>query len=189
MPNLYITDDQLRTAGVAPEADDEDVFDLLAEAVSRMFDREAEVPDGFFNVADAEVSLKSYIANGTKFLRLFPYIAGSITIIDVDGDDIFEAVAADREYRETVDSYLILNDVPCIDTPIDVTARYGFAALAADIQQACIEQALAMWRKKDLSFAEMSGVSSAVITAEFTPTFSAVANRYRGLYSQNSYFA
>jgi hypothetical protein len=190
MPNLYITAAQLTNAGVAPEADTSEIFDLLAGAVSRMFDRECEVPDGFFSAAAASgVTLKSYIANGTKFLRLFPYIAGSITIIDVDGDDIFEAAAADREYRETADGYLVFDTIPCIDTPIDVTARYGFASLAADIQQACLEQALAMWRKKDLSFAEMSGVSSAAITAEFSPTFSAVANRYRGLYSQNSYFA
>lgn len=190
MPNLYITAEQLKNVGIASESDSDEVFDLLCASVSRMFDRECEVSDGFFNAAPASgVTLKSYIANGTKFLRLSPYIPGTITIIDVDGDDRFEAAPADREYRETADGYLIFDTVPCIDTPIDVTARYGFAAIAADIQQACLEQALAMWRKKDLSFAEMSGVSAAAINAEFSPTFSAVVNRYRGLYSQNSYFA
>jgi hypothetical protein len=189
MPNLYVTTEQLTASGIATEADADAVFDLLAEAVSRIFDRECEVPDGFFNAAAASgVTLKSYVANGTKYLQLFPYIPASITIIDVDGEDRFEAVTADREYREK-DGYLIFDNEPCSGVAIDVTARYGFTAIPADIQQACIEQALAMWRRKDLTFAEISGVSAAAVNAEFSPTFIAVTNRYRGIYSQNSLFA
>jgi hypothetical protein len=189
MPDLYIKTELLKNAAVANEADNDDVFDVLVEAVSRMFDRECEVPDGFFNAApDSGVTLKSYIANGTKYLQLSPYIPGTITIIDVDGDDRYEAVTSDREYQEK-EGFLIFDSEICSGIPIDVTARYGFAAIPADVQQACIEQALMMWRRKDLTFADISGVATAAVVAEFSPTFIAVTTRYRGIYSQNSLFA
>lgn len=187
MPNLYVTTAQLKAAGIGDDAASADtVWDLLAEAVSRLFDRECEVADGFFNAAPGSgVTLKSYTGNGTKFLKVFPYIGATITIVDINGTDYFEALAADRQYAER-DGYLVFNFEISKDTPIDVTARYGFAAIPADIQQACIEQALAMWRKKDMSFADISGVSAAAVNAELSPTFSAVAKRYREIYSSNT---
>ena len=188
MPNAYVTDEQLKVFGVATESDDTSVWELLAEAVSRVFDRECNVADGFFNAAASGVTLRSYRANGTRYLELFPYIASSITIIDVDGTDYYDAVVANREYREKENFIIFDAEIPN-ETPIDVTARYGFAAIPVDVQLACIEQALAMWRRKDLSFAEISGVSAAAVNAEFSPSFVATTKRYRELYSGNTYFA
>lgn len=188
MPNLYIETALLKSFGVAPESDDTNVWNLLTEGISRMFDRECEVPDGFFNVADDEVSLRSYRANGTRYLELFPYIAGTITIIDVDGTDVFEAVAADRTYREK-EGFLIFDGEITADTSIDVTARYGFTAIPADVKLACIEQALLNWRRKDMSFADISGVPAAAALAEFSPSFVATTKRYREQYSGRNYFA
>lgn len=188
MPNLYIEVEALKSFGVAPDADNTNVWNLLAENVSRLFDRECEVVDGFFNVVGDSVSLKSYLANGTRYLRLWPYTAGSITIIDVDGTDYYEAVAADRLYKEK-DGYLIFDSEIPNETPVNVTAIYGFAAIPADVKFACIEQALAQWRKKDISFAEISGVSAAAVNAEFSPSFLATTKRYRELYSPNTYFS
>lgn len=188
MSNLYVTEQQLKSFGIAPESDTPDVWQLIAEGVSRVFDRECEVADGFFSAAGENVSLRSYRANGTRFLQLFPYIADSITIIDVDGTDYFEADAADRLYKEK-DGYLIFDSEITNETPVNVTAIYGFTAIPADVQYACIEQALAQWRKKDLSFAEISGVSAAAVNAEFSPSFTAATKRYRELYSTNNYFS
>lgn len=188
MPDLYITEANLKASAIANEADSDDIYELLAESVSRLFDRECETVDGFFSVAAEEVFLRSYRANGTQYLKLFPYISGSVTIIDIDGTDYFEAVASDQQYQEQ-DGYLVFDFGITKDTLINVTARHGFAAIPADIQQACIEQALFMWRKKDLAFADLSGVSSAAVNAEFSPTFSAVTKRYREIYSPNTYFS
>jgi hypothetical protein len=182
----YVDPDVLKASAEASEASDNQVWDTLAEAVSRLFDRECEVPDDFFAVAPAEgaETIKTIRTNGTKYLEIGPYIADSITALTIDGDDRFD----DDTYYEQ-DGYLIFeSEVPTFALKAIVTARFGFSAIPGDIAQACIEQALFMWRKKDLAFTEMSGVSSAVITAEFSPTFAAVAKRYRGLYSQNSYF-
>jgi hypothetical protein len=188
MPDLYITVDVLKNAALDNEADNTPVWELLAESVSRLFDRECEVSDGFFSKAGDEVSLRSYRGNNTQYLKLFPYIPDSITIISIDGDDYYDITVSQRRYRER-DGYLIFN-YPVSDTAfIDVTAIYGFAAIAADIKQACIEQALQLWRKKDLGFCRLSGISAAAINAEFSPTFTAVTKRYRELYSANTFFS
>lgn len=186
--NLYITVDVLKNAAVDNEADNNSVWELLAESVSRLFDRECEVSDGFFSKAGTEPALRSYRGNNTQYLRLFPYIADSITIIDIDGDSYYDVLVSNRRYRER-DGYLIFN-YPVPETAfIDVTAIYGFSDIAADIKQACVEQALQLWRKKDLAFADLSGVSAAAINAEFSPTFAAVTKRYRELYSSNTFFS
>jgi hypothetical protein len=188
MPDLYITADELKDVAIAQEADGVDTWELLAESVSRLFDRECVVSDGFFSKAGEEVSLRSYRGNNTQYLKLFPYIANSITIINIDGDDYYDALVSNRRYRER-DGYLILNYPISENSFIDVTAIYGFAAIAADIKQACIEQALQLWRKKDLAFADLSGISAAAINAEFSPTFTAVTKRYREIYSSNTFFS
>ena len=186
--NAYITDEQLKLFAVGNESDETDVWELLAEAVSRMFDRQCDVADGFFNKTSGSVSLKSYRANGTRYLELFPYIPDSITIIDVDGTDYFEATPANRLYREKENYILFDSEIPD-GTPIDVTAKYGFAEIPMDIKFACIEQGLLMWRRKDVAFADLSGVSGAIANAEFSPTFLSTVKKYRELYAGNEFFA
>lgn len=186
--NLYVTKEQLRNFAIADEADNTDVWELLSEAVSRLFDRKCEVSDGFFSPAAASATSREFRANGTRYLGLDPYISSSITVIDVDGTDYFEAVAADREYRET-ENFLLFDGEFAAETPITVTARWGFAAIPIDITLACIEMAIAMWRRKDMAFADLSGVSAAVVNTEFSPTFAATVSRYSELYSKNKFFA
>jgi len=188
MPNLYVEVETIKNAAVANEADNDDVWELLADGVSRLFDRECEVSDGFFNVAEVAVSTKSFRGKSTQYLKLSPYIPDSITSIDDAGTEYFEADESDRQYHEA-DGYLVFDFNLPTSAIIAVTARFGFAAIPSDIQMACIEQALFQWRKKDLAFADMSGVSAAAINAEFSPTFSAVTKRYREIYSLNTYFS
>lgn len=188
MANLYITDEQLKLFAVGSESDETDVWELLAEAVSRLFDRQCDVADGTFNKTTDVVSLRNYRANGTRYLQLFPYIPASITIIDVDGTDYYEAVVADRLYREK-EGFLIFDSEIAVETPIAVTAKYGFAEIPLDIRFACIEQGLMMWRRKDLSFADISGVPAGAILSELSPSFMAAVKKYREIYAENSFFA
>jgi hypothetical protein len=108
MAGVYVTDEVLKIFAVGQEADTTVVWELLAEGVSRLFDRECNVADGFFLEAGNSVSLKSYRADGTRYLELLPYIPNSITIIDVDGTDYFETVVADRLYHEK-DGFLVFD--------------------------------------------------------------------------------
>lgn len=188
MPNLYVEAATLKTFAVANEADDNTVWDLLAESVSRLFDRECEVSDGFFNPQGGGAAVaRSFTGNGTRYVRIVPYLADSIATIDIGGVDYFTAVVAERQYKER-EGFLVFDFEILDGASIEITAKYGFAKIPAEVQQACIEQALMMWRRKDLTFAEISGVPTAAVVAEFSPTFLAVTKRYRELYSSNSYF-
>lgn len=188
---LYTTGAVLKTYTPGDDASSpDDIWNSLAESVSRIFDRECEVPDGFFGVAPGAGSetVKNLRTNGTEFLNIGPYIPSSITAFTVDGVNRLN----DTTYFER-DGFIVFDtgsqdNIPETNLTAVVTARFGFSAIPVDIVQACIEQALFMWRRKDLSFTDLSGVSSAAIIASFSPTFLAVAKRYRGLYGQNSYF-
>lgn len=186
MPDLYVTADVLQANGIAPESDGSTTWDQLAESVSRSFDRECEVPDGFFNAAAVGTSARTFLGGGTEFVKIYPYISGSIGAITIDGDVV---PLADTDHYNEVDDYLIFTYPITKNAAVSVSARWGFSAIPADIVQACIEQALFLWRKKDLAFAELAGVPTAAVVAQFSPTFQATVNRYRGLYSRNNYFA
>ena len=189
MAILYVQPEILKANAMAgtEDADTQNVWQSLAESVSRLFDTVCEVEAGFFAAKGSGVTLKRHWGNNTQYLRLFPYTANSITIINQDGTELYKPVIADRAYTER-DGYLIFDFIIPVNVPVDVTALYGFTAIPADIQQACIEMALTMWRRKDLAFTDVSGVSAAVVNAEFSPTFLAVSKRYRELYSSNNYF-
>src|SRR5690606_37876851 len=122
-------------------------------------------------------------ANGTRFLQIDPYAAGSIVTVTYAGASV-------TDYAES-GGYLVFpaDAAPDAEESVTVKARFGFASVPADIVQACIEQALFIFRRKDLAFADMSGVSSAALTAEYCPTFAATVRRYREIYSRNNYFA
>lgn len=183
----YVDPATLQASGVATESDDSTAWDRYAEAVSRLFDRECEVADNFFAVAPSGGSetTKALRSTGTSFLEIGPHITGSITAFTVDG----VSRLADGSYHE-VGSFIVFDSsIPIENLVVSVTARFGFAAIPAEISKACEQQALFEWRRKDLAFTDLSGVPTAAVTADFCPLFAAVTKRYRGLYSPNNYFA
>lgn len=184
---LYVQPEILKENGIAPESDDTVVWQQIAESVSRTFDRECEVPDGFFDKASASSSVRSFLGAGTEYVKISPYLPGSLSAITIDGTAV-TVPSTTKEFQES-DDYLIFAYAIAKNAAVSVSARWGFAAVPADIVQACIEQALFQWRRKDLAFAELAGVSSAAVAAQFSPTFAAAANRYRGIYSRNNYFS
>lgn len=128
MAVLYVQPEILKANAMAgtDDADTQNVWQSLAESVSRLFDTVCEVEAGFFAAKGSSVSVKRHWGNGTQYLRLFPYAADSITIIDQDGTERFQAVAADRSYTER-DGYLIFDFIIPSNEPVDITAIYGFA--------------------------------------------------------------
>lgn len=188
MPSIiYATAADLRCAAEQSEASGTDAWENLALGVSRLFDRECEVAAEFFGKAAANPSARSFFGTGTEYVRVSPYIAGSLAAITIDGTAV-TVPAADKEFLES-DDYLVFTYNVVKNAVVSVSARWGFPEVPADIRQACIEQALFQWRRKDLAFAELAGVPTAAVTASFSPTFQAAIDRYRGLYSRNNYFA
>lgn len=196
MLNLYIDVKTLKSFAVADEAGATNVWNLLAESVSRLFDGECEVPDGFFMPAGATVTTKKYpYSAGSMYLHIFPYIPDSITSFIIGTTQYYDAVPANRQYQER-DDYLVLTNQALknlnvsiaekFNVEMTVAAKYGFVSIPVDIQSACIEQALLMWRRKDLSFADISGAAAGAVNAPFSPTFLSTTKRYRDLYSRNT---
>jgi len=186
-PILYATAADLKAAAQETESSGNDAWETLAEGISRLFDRECEVEEGFFKAADAAPSIKTFLGEGHEYLRIIPYIPGSLAAITVDGSPVTVPTLTD-EYAER-ENFLIFSYAIAKNAPVTVSARWGFAQIAADIKLACIEQGLFQWRRKDLAFADLSGVPTAAVTAMFSPTFEASTQRYRGLYSTNLYFS
>jgi hypothetical protein len=174
----YVDSDVLQSAGIAPESDDAQMWDRLGRSRLASLDRECEVPDNFFEAAPdvGDEITKSFRTNGTQFLAIGPYITDSITEFTIDSADRL----ADGTYHEN-DGFIVFDTtIPSPNLVARVTARFGFSVIPADIVAACLEQALFMWRRKDQAFTELSGVSSAVITAQFSPSFGLITKRYRG---------
>lgn len=176
----YIDPTLLETFAEAPEGTPSVTWQQLADAASDMFDREAEVTRGFFAKASATATVKYFRGAGTEYVRLWPFIAGSIEAVTIDGEAV--ETGGDDYFEDGF--YLVFDYEIEKNALITVTARWGFSEIPADIKQACIEQALFLWRKKDLAFADLANVAASVANAEMSQTFAAVARRYRDLYSQ-----
>lgn len=180
----YVTADTLKTVATADDESPTSVWESLAQSVSRLFDRECQVTDGFFLAASDTPTAKTFRGDGTNYLAILPH-QDDITAVSVD--DVALTLPSTDFYEH--DGYLIFTyDIEKTST-VDITAKWGFESVAKDIEYACIEQALFMWRRKDLTFTALAGVSTAAVAAEFSPTFKAIAARYRAIYGQFSYFA
>ena len=149
---LYVQPEILKTFAENAEADDQMVWQTLAAATSRLFDRAAEVADGFFAVQQGAAIEKTFISNGTKYVRLSPYLPGTIELVQWSGSNS-ETEINESDYYEK-DGFLIFGDYYFTRLYLDplskikVTAKFGFAAIPADVTQAVIEQALMLWRRK-----------------------------------------
>ena len=196
MPDLYVTAAELKAGAQESDASNTDSWEVLALAVSRMFDRECDVPDSYFMPAAEEASERVFRGKGTEYVKLDPYLADSIDSLLVADEEF--TVGGDDYYEN--EGYLIFG-VPTPESSqpssiiiengavVTVSARWGFAAVPAEIRQACLEQGLFMWRRRDLAFTELSGVSTAAVVAKFSATFQATVERYRALYGKNNFFA
>jgi len=194
----YVDPKIIKEFAVAPEASPPGVWETLAAAASRMFDRAAEVGDNFFVKVpnSTAAAAMTFRGNGTRYLSLPPYKAGTIVTVEYDG----ETVGA-TDYREK-DGYLIFDlgslarvsnlssdfERPAAEVDITVTAKWGFAEIPADVSYAVIEQALMIWRRRDAAFTDLSGVSTAAVQQQLSPTFALAAEKYREIYGGRSYF-
>lgn len=137
--------------GFEPGPKDEDLFRLLIPRASRIIDRLCGVAGGYFTLAGLAATVRSVAGSGTRFLRLPPYVAGSITTV------VLDPVATLPSYVEK-DGYLVAgrNEVWDEDYEVNITARWGFEAIPEDIREATIELSLAIWRQRDSGFARVS---------------------------------
>lgn len=153
----YAGIDEVRRHVFQPSADDLALLDNgLLEAASRIIDDECRVRPGFFRQASTVAHDHTVIGDGTEYLRLPPYVEGSIIDVVLESDEFAP------DYIE-LDGYLIAQNGACWadDVGVTVTARWRFDTIPAHLAQATAELAVLMLRQRDTAYsravADVSG--------------------------------
>ena len=146
------------TATAAPTAWTDDVLNKLIERASRLFDIECGVKPGFFDAAGSTATAQVFYGNGTNFLQLPPYVAGSLnpTLSYPQNYSALEFVERGNSERG---AFLvrteggILNAAPIggwyEGVPITVTAKWGYSTTPADVKHAIIKLVIHICRTVD----------------------------------------
>lgn len=204
----YATVEQIKGLGIQTDAPATalTVWDDLAEAASRMFDRLCEVTDDFFAEESGLTEDKDFIGNGTAYLQLPPYI-------DLDGVTINNGTVAAPDYTtDNVPDYIeqngalvILDKVrPIADyhaiynnryagwphgAQIRVSAVWGFEFPPKDVQIAVSKIALNQWRMSDPVNADNTNATSEPLIDGIPASVWATVEKYKEKYSQKWLFA
>lgn len=183
----YVDSDTIRAFAEAPDADETPVWDVLAASASLIFDRACGVAENFFAKASDAFSNKTFAVDPTGFVYLPPYVEiESVTLSGLLAEDRI-LTTAEYELRDDFlilasENYFQLNFNMFPRRSLTASAKWGFPDIPADVKQAVIEQALFMWRKKDIAFTEISGVSTAAVQQQLSTTCQFVANNYKEKY-------
>lgn len=141
------------TATAQPTPWTDDVLTKLIERASRLFDIECGVAEGFFEAATGSATERAIYGDGTNFLRLPPYVAGTLsTALGYPPSySELEFVEHGGYLVRTVDG--VLNAGPYNgwyeSVPIRVTAKWGFAATPAEVKHAVIKLVIHICRTVD----------------------------------------
>ena len=157
----------------AAEADTE-ALSLSIAAASRLIDNLAEVSENFFAKAATLATAKKFSGSGAYLLRLPPMIENSLTA--VAGFDITGLRVSGRPPLQFLagSPYLFFAEF----TEYEITARWGFSEVPADIQQAAVAMAVKMFRETDAATVKMTDTET-VISQNVPPFVRDICESYR----------
>lgn len=195
---MYVTVAEFRGSGTMPmiaqataPAIPNDEVETLSERASELFDLVCGVETGHFNPASLTATARTFYGNGTNFLKLDPYVSGSLnaTLSYPSGYtalDYVERWDIERPYLVITDSTGVLSSRSSFyngwycGVPITVTARWGFAATPAPVKQAVIKLMAEMWRITDPANQKILAIEGQPISPQNIPPYvAAIAKRYR----------
>lgn len=207
----YVTAEQVGYLAHEFEALASTGSDLLVTAASRIFDKECEVADDFFQEAaePAAYTNRNFIGNGTAYLQLDPFTAlnptdpilmneGTIAVPDYDDVNLpdyitrdGQLIVLDRTVRRNFSVDGINRYVGWPDgKQIRVSANWGFSVIPADVSLACAHIALHLWRTADPAFAVISNADGAASRPVTLPGIARdIIDKYRAKYSRKALFA
>lgn len=118
----------------------------LLDAASRQVDRLCEVADNYFAKAGDTASDRTFYGNGTRHL----YVGWHNSVIGAGDVEFVDTSLTVPTFTER-GNYLVTETGYCWDwdKALTISAKWGFAAIPAEIQQATAELALAMWQTSD----------------------------------------
>jgi hypothetical protein len=176
------------TATAAPTAWTDDVVTKVIERASRIFDLVCDVEPEHFEAAGASATSRTFYGDGTNFLRLDPYVEGSLSATITLPSGYTSPSFVERE------GLLILVDSLGVrypstlswygtgwyeNVPVTVSARWGFAATPADVKHAVIELVINLIKEVDPASIKMMNLDGIVLREKLPPRVEMIASKYR----------
>lgn len=196
----YVSRDEVRamaqsmTANASPPAGDA-LVDAIIERVSRMFDRECGVDDGYFDPAGDSTSARTFYGDGTSMLKVDPYVAGTLSasITVPTGYTAPKFVEKGGYLIQTADDGSLLSETAVAGfnnrgllhtlwwkgVPVTVTAKWGFAATPAEIKAVIIEWVINLWRETDPAGLKLVNIEGMPLREAMPPRVAEIAKFWR----------
>ncbi len=133
------------------DASDQATLQAILERASRAIDSYLNVAPDYFAAVSPPPVERNFRGTGTAYLPVPPLF--DLQSVKVSGGSI-----TDYDYDPT-NGYLIRrwpSRWPYM-SEITITARFGFAAVPADITEACLQIAVRWWRGRDEAFSGVIG--------------------------------
>lgn len=163
-------------------------LDALIERASRIFDQLSGVEPEYFEPAGVSATARTFYGDGTYFLKLDPYVAGSLnatitvpsqyTAPDfIERDGYLQITSSDgiplsRSYFGSVEGWWM-------NVPITVTARWGYDATPEDVKYAVIELSINLWRETDPANVKLVSLEGQPLREKYPPRVKLIADKYR----------
>jgi hypothetical protein len=188
----YATTAEVREAGaqISTGTFSSDYIDAVIERCSRFFDNLCGVAAEFFEPAGVAATSVTVYGDGSPYLQLPPYIAGTLnTTLDLpDGytapdfveRDGFLVLTSSPSGTLLTRSVVGLNGSSWWDgLPITVSARWGYAATPADVNLAVIEMVINVLRETDPANLNLLDLERQPLREKYPPRVKQVADFYR----------
>lgn len=159
------------------------IVEKLIERASRIFDHECGVPDEYFEASDNSVSERTIYGDGTNFLKLPPYVPGSLntSLTYPDGYSALEFAERGgylvRTESGILNAYLMGGWYE--NVPITVSAKWGFVKTPADVNAAIIEFVINIIRETDPAHLKLVNIDGQPLRERMPPRVASVAKYYR----------
>lgn len=143
----YTTIEYVKRKAYKMALPDEFIAEDLIVAASRVIDRLTQSRDGYFEKAPTDPSTRTYLGSGTHVLVIDLFVGAINTIAYQDGSAL-------PTYYISKNRYLLLEECNSWTawSKIDISARWGFEEIPADIGDAAAELVIVAWRERDPAY-------------------------------------
>lgn len=140
--------------------------------------------------ADVVATARTFYGDGTNYLKLDPYVEGSLsatitlptgltapTFVERDGYLVQTASATDGSLIQFAPS--IFSGGWSRGVPVTATALWGYDGTPADVKQAVIELTINLWRETDPASSKLVNLDGGILRESLPPRVKEIARRYR----------
>jgi len=165
-------------------------LDSLIEQASRMFDLECGVSEGYFNPAPIPIpTSRTFYGDGTNYLRLPPYVAGSLDTSITLPEGYTTPTFTELNGQLVINSNGMLPPFSqfhnCLwrgwytGVAVTVSAIWGWRETPADVKLAVIELVINLWRETDPASIKLVNLEGQPLREKLPPRVLEIAKKYR----------